>query len=131
MLFRSIKSSSTQFKSNDAAIEKKELVESIKNQAWTIYLFFVAKGSAYEMPLSDEQKKAIQLSLANPSIDMFFDLEAVAMTELLILFNKYKLTENYKNLAPRALRTARNILKIEAGTSKEQAHPKLTKDNIH
>ena len=127
----SIKSSSTQFKSNDAAIEKKELVESIKNQAWTIYLFFVAKGSAYEMPLSDEQKKAIQLSLANPSIDMFFDLEAVAMTELLILFNKYKLTENYKNLAPRALRTARNILKIEAGTSKEQAHPKLTKNNIH
>lgn len=132
-----ILTTSQKSKLNDVESAKISYSESIKNQAWDIYLFFVAKGSIYEILLSYEQKKAIQLSLGNPSIDMFFDLEAIAMTELLLLFNKFKLTENYKNLAPRALRTARNILRIEAGTSKHQKipkdynHPILTKKNIH
>ena len=111
-------------------------IPAVQEQAWTIYLFFVAEGSSYEISLNAEQKKAIQLSLGKPTINMFFDLEAVAMNELILLFNKYKTTENYRNLAARALHIAKNILKVEAGTvrsrrsSRDHLHSILTRMNI-
>lgn len=110
--------------------------EEVQDQAWNIYLFFVAEGSSYEIPLNGEQRKAIQLSLGKPTIDMFYELEAVAMNGLVLLFNKFKFTENYKNLAARALHTAKNILKIEAGTvrsrrsSRDHLQSILTRMNI-
>lgn len=62
----------------------------IEDQAWNIYLFFVAKGSAYEIMLSPKSKDDIMRKLACPDIDMFNALEAAAKLELDIIFDGYK-----------------------------------------
>jgi hypothetical protein len=111
-------------------------LDSVIEQAWTLYLYFVAEGSCHRIVLNAEQRKHIQLSLGNPVMDMFDELESIAMAELVIFFNRYKGTENYRNLASRALHTAKNILKVEAGTvrsrrsSREQVQSMFTRMNI-
>lgn len=98
--------------------------DSIIDQAWVVYLHFVAEGSSHGILLIAEHTKQIQLSLGNPTIDSFDELESVAMGELTMLFNRYRSTENYQNLASRALHTAKNILKVEGGTVRSRRPPK-------
>lgn len=111
-------------------------LDSVVEQAWTLYLYFAAEGSCHRIVLNAEQRRHIQLSLGNPIVDMFDDLETIAMAELVVFFNRYKGTENYRNLASRALHTAKNILKVEAGTarsrrsSREQVQSMFTRMNI-
>lgn len=110
--------------------------DPIVDQAWNIYLYFIAEGSCHAIALPPEHINDIQLSLGNPSKQMFRELERVAMSELVQLFGRFKMSENYRNLASRALHTAKNILKIEAGTvrskrsSRDQMQSMLTKLNI-
>ena len=98
--------------------------DSIIDQAWVVYLHFVSEGSSHRILLMAEHTKQIQLSLGNPAIDSFDELESVAMGELTMLFNRYRGTENYQNLASRALHTAKNILKVEGGTARSRRPPK-------
>lgn len=98
--------------------------DSIIDQAWVVYLHFVAEGSSHGILLTAEHTKQIQFSLGNPAIDSFDELESVAMGELTTLFNRYRGTENYQNLASRALHTAKNILKVEGGTVRFRKPPK-------
>lgn len=99
-------------------------LDSVVEQAWTLYLYFVAEGSCHRIALNAEQRRLIQLSLGNPLVNMFDDLEPIAMAELVGFFNRYKGTENYRNLASRALHTAKNILKVEAGTVRSRRSPR-------
>lgn len=127
------------FKNSIDASESKEPyapAEAVVEQAWTIYLYFIAAGSCHAIPLPAEYVNDIQLSLGNPTQQMFRELERVTMSELVLLFGRFKMSENYRNLACRALHTAKNILKIEAGTvrskrsSRDQMQSMLTKLNI-
>lgn len=111
-------------------------LDSVVEQAWILYLYFIAEGSCHRIMVSAELSRHIQLSLGNPIVDMFDGLESLAMAELVIFFNRYKGTENYRNLASRALHTAKNILKVEAGTarsrrsSREQVQSMFSRMNI-
>jgi hypothetical protein len=53
-----------------------------EDQAWLIYMFFVAKGSAYEVSLSVHQYHDILRSLGRIHVDMFWALEAAVKVGL-------------------------------------------------
>ena len=81
----SSKNSFNNINTNNSLIQRQ-----IEDQAWNIYLFFVAKGAVYEILLSPKNKDDIMRKLACPEFDMFNTLEAAAKLELDIIFDGYK-----------------------------------------
>ena len=69
------------------------------SQAWNIYRYFVAPGSAYEVSLYSRHKKELMLSLARPHREMFLELKKSAHSMLSVNFNNYQFTEGYAQLA--------------------------------
>ena len=86
-----------------------------EEQAWTIYLFFVARGAAYEISISQASVDEILTSLARPRVDMFKALETAAKVELEAHFDNYRRNNkaSYESWASRALAVAESIKKIE------------------
>ena len=85
--------------------------------AWQIYIYFIAKGSAFEISVPNNNRIEIMKSLGNPNINMFNQLELIAMRELVICFNNFKETNYYLYLNRNVKRTAIKIKNIERGTN--------------
>ena len=88
----------------------------ILDKAWEIYLFFLAKGSAYEISIPNNQRIEIMRMLGNPNLTMFDQLESIAMRELVHCFKNYKESKYYPFLNKSVLRTASKIKNIELGS---------------
>jgi hypothetical protein len=69
------------------------------DEAWDIYIFFVAEGSAYEVSLDFTARKNIMLGLANAKSGIFSQVERSVMTMLNAHFAKFQKTAEYENLA--------------------------------
>lgn len=76
--------------------------------AWTVYKFFVAPGSAYEISIAYRLKKDLMRILANPTYNTFDDIEMSAMSALRIHFNNYLLTKEYARLHKIVLQNRNN-----------------------
>ena len=72
-------------------------VEAV-NQAWTIYRYFVAPDSPYEVSLHSRHKKEIMISLACPYHAMFDELKKSTYSVLTVNFNAFKFTDEYRCL---------------------------------
>ena len=102
-------------KSNKGKIAPKDM-NIILDKAWEIYLFFLAKGSAYEISIPNNQRIEIMRMLGNPNLTMFDQLESIAMRELVHCFKNYKESKYYPFLNKSVLRTASKIKNIELGS---------------
>ena len=69
------------------------------DEAWTIYRFFIASGSAYEVSLEYAHRKRLMESLAKPTLETFSEVKKSALTMLRSDFERYKATDEYKGLA--------------------------------
>eukprot|EP01038_Epipyxis_sp_PR26KG_P004350 gene4350-6154_t len=67
--------------------------------AWTIYKYFVAPGSAYEISTSQRIRKEVMRTLATPSYDMFVEVYQSALSSLRVHFASYAKTHEYNQLA--------------------------------
>lgn len=76
-------------------------IKRAKAQAWNIYRYFVASGSAFEVSLYSLHKKEVMLALAMPNVNMFDELKKSAMMMLMVNFNTYRGTEEYRRLGER------------------------------
>jgi hypothetical protein len=76
--------------------------------AWSVFRYFVAPGSPFEIVLSAKHKKDIMLSLAKPTKNMFLELKKGAYTSLSSSFSEYKTTEEYAQLIV-LMRTEKNM----------------------
>lgn len=87
--------------------------------AWDIYRFFVAAGSAYEVSLEYSAKSQLKTNLAHPLADMFDALERSVTSMLGADFEAYRTTAEYRQLAPllkdhiRALKREYSVKKSE------------------
>ena len=80
--------------------------KQIEAQAWELYLYFVAVGSAYEISFAPKCRDAVMSSLAAPHEHMFAELEASAMAGLAQNFRDYRNTVSYEHMGRRAVAAA-------------------------
>jgi hypothetical protein len=76
-----------------------EQYKEASRQAWKVYQFFVAPGSAYEVSIHYLHRKDVMLSMAKPRVDMFEQIKRSGMTMLRTNFEEYKKTANYGGLS--------------------------------
>lgn len=74
-------------------------IKGAKEEAWKIFRYFVAPGSAFEVSLYSLHKKEVMLALAMPNIHMFDELKKSATTMLTVNFNTFRGTDDYRQLA--------------------------------
>jgi hypothetical protein len=75
--------------------------EPIINQAWLIYLYFLAPGSCYEIGISHNDLKRVSQQMAFPSRDMFEDVRNSAMNMLkehFAIFRRNRIMPEYKEM---------------------------------
>jgi hypothetical protein len=76
-----------------------EQYRDASRQAWKIYQFFVAPGSAFEVSIHYLHRKEVMLSMAKPRQGMFSHIKRSAMTMLRTNFEAYKKTSDYAGLS--------------------------------
>jgi hypothetical protein len=90
-------------------------IEDADVNAWDIYRYFVAAGSAYEVSLEYSAKSQLKTNLARPVLEMFDALERSVTSMLSADFEAYRTTAEYRNLATllqdhiRALRREKSV----------------------
>lgn len=72
--------------------------ELVDDWAWTVYRFFVAAGSCYEVSVSYRNRKDIMYSLVKPHDAMFSNLQESAIVALKEHFAAFQTTPEYANL---------------------------------
>jgi Regulator of G protein signaling domain len=68
-------------------------------QAWTIYKFFVAPGSAFEVSVNHAHGREMMLSLAKPHPHLFDQVKRSAFDMLKVNFELFRSTQEYAGLA--------------------------------
>ena len=113
----------------DEQRQTQQKAQKLEDQAWQIYLFFVAKGASLEITLVQKHREDIMRQLATPTISMFDNLEAAAKTELEYIFANYKRgnQESYLTWESRATIIAQNIYNIETGTKNSRWKKQFSK----
>lgn len=72
---------------------------SVGNElAWTVYMFFIAPGAAFEIFSATTERNDILRHLAKPHQDLFRDLKQQTSIMLQSQFASYTSTPEYKNL---------------------------------
>ena len=72
-------------------------------EAWQIYRYYVAQGSAFEIPIPSLDRKYLMLSLANPKKNMFTLLRETAYLEIKADFDVLSNSQEYREF-PRLMR---------------------------
>lgn len=93
--------------------------DKAENFMWTIYSYFIARGSAYEIQSFKADEKEFMVSMVKPTVDMFSELKYSLLHILELNFNAFRVTEEYHNLADlcRSKLSLRVILKSELSIS--------------
>lgn len=83
----------------EAIVSKsREEKASALDHAWTIYKFFVAAGSSYEISISYALRKDLMRKLADPTVNMFEAMEQSAFSALRTHYQTYTTTKEYQEL---------------------------------
>jgi len=86
--------------------------------AWTIYIYFVAPHSAYEISASHNTRRAIQRLLATPHRAMFGEIDKTCMDTLRVHFNTFRTRKEYTQLRERLIELHQQIAQ-ETGDKKK------------
>lgn len=78
--------------------DKRDIKEIVMENAWIVYRFFIAPLSPFEVSLSYHYKKDIMRSLANPSRNMFDEIENSAISALKTHYNNFLHTKQFAAL---------------------------------
>jgi hypothetical protein len=71
---------------------------AIRESAWTIYLYFVAPGSPFEVSVSHARRREIMYGLAEPSVELFKAAELTSFDALQANFATFKLTPAFRDV---------------------------------
>lgn len=89
-------------KNKSGLVEKKSRAtlqrEAIRDQAWLIYMYFLAPGAAYEVGVSSTIARSVALNMAKPEKNMFETTKAAAMTVLSQAFVEYLKSPEFQEL---------------------------------
>lgn len=85
------------FKDAIGSRDKEERAMALEH-AWTIYKFFIAAGSSYEVSISYVLRKDLMRKLADPSSGMFEAIEQSALSALRTHYYTYTTTKEYQDL---------------------------------
>lgn len=94
---------STRVKGDTKKKKKGEISEAVKNQAWLIYMYFLAPGSCYEVGISSSISRSVALNMAKPVHDMFELAKVAAMGALRHHFGGFLESREFKELVVKAI----------------------------
>mmetsp|Transcript_8327 Transcript_8327/g.8491 ORF Transcript_8327/g.8491 Transcript_8327/m.8491 type:complete len:365 (+) Transcript_8327:386-1480(+) len=93
-------------------------IEKAETYAWTIYRFFIASGSAYEISINYAQKRYLLLHMAIPTPTMFDEVKRSVMALLRTNFESFKATSTYEQLSSKLRsRIVSESMKKSAGSA--------------
>lgn len=84
-------------------------------QAWKIYQYFVAPGSAFEVSIHHIHRKHVMLGMANPKPGMFDKMRHSVYGTLKVDFERYKLTDQYFKMGKMMREKKVDAMKMEGG----------------
>ena len=84
-------------------------------QAWKIYQYFVAPGSAYEVSIHHIHRKHVMLGMAEPKKGMFDKIKHSVYETLKVNFETFKQTNQYKLMGKMMRERKLDIIKLQAG----------------
>lgn len=73
-------------------------LQSAYEIAWTIYKFFIAPGSSFEVSSNHQMKNDVMRDLANPKLNTFDNIEQSALSQLRIHYNRFLPTKEFGKL---------------------------------
>lgn len=76
----------------------KKATEEIEDMAWTVYEYFVAPGSAFEISVENRRRKQVMQSLASPSRMMFYRIEVSVIDALKPHYENYIKSSSFARL---------------------------------
>ena len=89
-----------------------------EDQAWLIFQYFVAPGSAYEVSgLNEKSRKAIMLKLAHPEFEMFSKLESDIHRLIHHQYLTFSYTKQFAELPDKILQDKPTQHRLTASTS--------------
>ena len=91
--------------------------KSAEIQAWKIYEYFVAPGSAYEVSIHHIHRKHVMLGMAEPKKGMFNNIRHSAHETLKVNFETFKQTNQYKLMGKMMRDRKLDIMKLQSGDS--------------
>ena len=91
--------------------------KSAEIQAWKIYQYFVAPGSAYEVSIHHIHRKHVMLGMAEPKKGMFNNIRHSAHETLKVNFETFKQTNQYKLMGKMMRDRKLDIMKLQSGDS--------------
>jgi Regulator of G protein signaling domain len=89
----------------------KKMFDAAIENAWVIYKYFVAVGSAFEVPLSETDRKSIMTSIALPDPEALAPIKKLVSRTLRMCLKVYKTTRNYSQLTRLAREEKQRIQK--------------------
>ena len=106
-------------------LTKRNAVDEANELAWTIYKFFIAQGSSYEVSCPSNVRNELMRQLAQPKLGMFHEIQKSAYEQLQALQLLYSKTPDYRQLGT-ALRES-IYRKVESSSSESVKLPSLRK----
>lgn len=97
--------------------KNRELKASAVDHAWTIYKFFVAAGSSYEISISYALRKDLMRKLADPTTSMFEAMEQSALSALRTHYQTYTTTKEYGELGKVCVARRASVVAASSATA--------------
>jgi hypothetical protein len=99
--------------------------DHLVNQAWVIYLYFIAADSCYELGgISHTLHQQLSRSMASPTMGMFDIILSIAMKALEHTFDAFKETHEFEQLCDDVLKRTKDPVHHAAVFDSHKAEPK-------
>lgn len=76
--------------------------------AWTIYTFFIAVGSSFEISLPPHKKREVMRELATPKVGMFEFVEYTCLSVLKVHYVEFRKTKEFSHLHETLINTLKS-----------------------
>lgn len=92
-------------------VNVKKITPEIEDMAWIVFSYFVAQGSAFEVSVSHKRRKQVMQSLAAPSKQIFYRIDASVTQALKFHHENYFKSPFFINLPATILKEKKKIKK--------------------
>jgi Regulator of G protein signaling domain len=97
-------------------------LDAAEIQAWKIYQFFIAPGSAYEVSVHHVHRKHVMLDMADPGRGTFDRIRNSVHETLKGNFETFKLTDQYVRMGKMMRDRKLDILKLQGGDAGQNVY---------
>jgi hypothetical protein len=105
---------------------KENRENTISENAWLVYRYFIASNSPYEISISYRKKKEVMRQLANPHFHLFDSIEQSVLSALKVHYASYILTKEYRDLCRFVLAKHSSIIPVPPVSSTLTSRPPRT-----